>query len=281
LHFGSLIAALASLLNARHQGGFWQVRIEDLDPPREQPGAADDILRTLEALALEWDGEVLRQSRRGAWYEDALERLAAAGLTYRCICSRQDIRLAGKPGVDGPRYPGTCRERRHDSGDASIRLRTDDVPLTVVDRLQGAMTWRLASGCGDFILKRRDGLYAYQLAVVVDDAAQGITEVVRGSDLLDSTPRQLLLIQRLGLPVPVYVHLPLAVDARGAKLSKQYAAVPVSQRDPAVALCAALVFLGQSPPAELRDASPAEIVGWAIRHWSLETVPKMTSIAVD
>lgn len=280
LHFGSLIAALASLLNARRQGGAWHVRIEDIDPPRERPGAADDILRTLERLALEWDGEVLRQSRRQPHYEAALAQLAGAGLTYRCVCSRQDIRRAGTAGSDGPRYPGTCRNSRHDSADAGIRVRTGDAPVTVADRLQGTLTRCLESASGDFILKRRDGLYAYQLAVVVDDAAQGITEVVRGCDLLDSTPRQVYLAQCLGLPVPVYAHLPLAVDARGVKLSKQHAATPLARRDPAGALLAALAFLGQSPASELGDATPAEIVGWAIRHWSLDAVPRVKAIAI-
>lgn len=275
LHFGSLVTALGSFLNARQQQGAWYVRIEDIDTARERPGAASDILRTLEAFALEWDGEVIRQSDRHAHYEQALTALAAAGLTYRCVCSRKDIHLAGKAGLDGPRYPGTCRDRHVDADDASIRLRTDDVPVAVVDRVQGDLVQRLAPVIGDFILKRRDGLHAYQLAVVIDDASQGITEVVRGCDLLDSTPRQVYLLRSLGLPVPTYAHLPLVIDAAGNKLSKQTDAAPVSRDAPPRALCAALAFLGQRPPPELCDGTAREIITWGITHWSLDKVPKV------
>ena len=278
LHFGSLIAALGSFLNIRHHGGKWYVRIEDLDLPREQPGAGADILRTLETFGLAWDGDVIRQSGRGARYEQALDRLVAGNLIYHCTCSRKDIQLAGKPGIEGQRYPGTCRTANHNGHDASIRLRTHDEPLTVIDIIHGPSVQRLETEIGDFILKRRDGLYAYQLAVVVDDAEQGITEVVRGCDLLNSTPRQVYLQQCLGLTTPAYIHLPLAVNRAGEKLSKQTGAAPIAGCDPVDVLLAALAFLGQRPPAELREGSVSDVIGWAVSHWSLAAVPKQRTI---
>lgn len=209
LHFGSLIAATGSYLQARSQGGRWLVRIDDLDPPRQQPGASAHILRTLEAYGLHWDGEVVYQSRRTSVYLHALEKLLDTGHAYHCDCSRKDVDARGRIGPFGLVYPGTCRARGLSSGRGrSLRLRTHDRPISFDDALQGHYGQRLESEVGDFIVRRADGLIAYHLAVVVDDAAQGVTQVARGADLLDSTPRQIHLQQLLGLPTPDYLHLP-------------------------------------------------------------------------
>src|SRR5512142_3436174 len=222
LHFGSLIAAAASGLDARAAGGRWSVRIEDVDSPRTVAGAADAILRTLEACGLEWDGEVVHQSARTALYDAALQRLRESGRVYRCRCTRREVADSGIAGIEGAVYPGTCRDRaigEEESG--SWRFRVPAGIAEFDDRVQGRIAQDVARDVGDFVLVRRDGLHAYQLAVVVDDAAQGITDVVRGADLLASTARQILLQRALGLPTPRYLHFPVAVDARGVKLSKQ------------------------------------------------------------
>jgi glutamyl-Q tRNA(Asp) synthetase len=265
LHFGSLVAAAASWLDARAAAGRWLVRIEDLDRPRVQPGAADEILRTLEALGLRWDGEVLWQSRREALYRDALERLRAD--TYWCGCSRREIADSSLGlAVDGARiYPGTCRAGlAADRRARALRVRVPDGVVRFVDRVQGEQAQQLARDVGDFVLYRADGLFAYQLAVVVDDAAQGVTDVVRGADLLDSTARQIHLQRLLGVPMPRYLHVPVAVNAQGEKLSKQTGARPVDPSRPAEALAAALAFLGQ-PPAETLDE--------AVRNWNPSLIP--------
>jgi glutamyl-Q tRNA(Asp) synthetase len=255
LHFGSLVAAAASWLDARAAGGRWFVRIEDLDRPRVQAGATDEILRTLGALGLEWDGEVLYQSAREALYRDALERLR--GQTYWCGCSRREIADSSLGlAVDGARiYPGTCRAGLS-PGKArrALRVRVASDEIRFVDRVQGAQAQMLGRDVGDFILYRADGLFAYQLAVVVDDAAQGVTDIVRGADLLDSTARQIYLQRLLGAPTPRYLHVPVAVNARGEKLSKQTGATPVDARRPGEAIAAALAFLGQPPGDSLEHA---------------------------
>ena len=274
LHFGSLIAALGSFLEARRQGGDWLVRIEDVDIPRTMPGAADAILRTLERYGLFWDGPVIYQSQRTAHYRAALDQLQFARLAYPCSCTRRD--LAGGPrGRDGaPIYPGYCRNGPCQPGrPCAIRLRLPDVLLTFQDAIQGEYRQLLASEVGDFVIRRADSLFAYQLAVVIDDADQGITEVIRGSDLLDSTPRQIYLQQALKLPTPRYGHLPVAVDERGDKLSKQTHAPPLNDRHPGPELWQALRFLGQQPPTELAHAPPAEILAWALTHWRLAGIP--------
>jgi glutamyl-Q tRNA(Asp) synthetase len=213
LHFGSLVTALGSYLDAKAHGGEWLVRIEDLDTPRVVPGAADDILRTLERFGLEWDGPVLYQSSRIEAYEAALEDLRQKGLVFPCGCSRKDV---------GDRYPGTCRKALHGRRDmVSWRYRVPDETVEFLDRRLGQQRQNVAEYVGDFVLKRADGLFAYQLAVVVDDGYNGITDVVRGEDLLDSTPRQILLQRALGLPQPRYLHLPVVVNSTGQKLSKQ------------------------------------------------------------
>lgn len=278
LHFGSLVAALGSYLNIRAHHGEWLVRMEDLDPPREEPGAADQILRVLDALGLEWDGDVVYQSQRVDLYRDAISELTARGLTYYCTCSRQDISRSGLPGIEGVRYPGTCRTAGHRNRDASTRLVTDDQPVGFTDLLQGELTQQLQSDVGDFVILRRDGLMAYQIAVVVDDADQGITEIVRGSDLLDSTPRQIYLQRLLELPTPAYLHLPVANDARGNKLSKQTGAPAIDIRRGSQVIFEALDFLGQQPPTELSGAKPAEILEWASQHWRINRIPPVKAI---
>lgn len=274
LHLGSLLAAVGSYLDAHSRGGEWLVRIEDLDPPREQPGAADGILRTLEAFGFEWDGAVTYQSRRSALYEEALAELSGRGLTYFCTCSRREIADLGLPGVDGPRYPGTCRQAHHGPRDAALRVRTNDEVIEFDDAVLGRRQQRLESEIGDFVLRRRDRLYSYQLAVVVDDAEQGITDVVRGADLLDSTPRQIFLQRNLYIPTPRYAHLPVVVDAHGQKLSKQSGALPVDTRDANRVLWTALTLLGQDPEPELQIESPQEILAQGIAHWDRTRIPR-------
>jgi glutamyl-Q tRNA(Asp) synthetase len=273
LHFGSLVAAVGSHLDAKHHDGAWLVRMEDLDPPREMPGAASLILRTLEAYGFEWDGEVLYQSRRGDAYEDALQRLEQAGMCYPCACTRKEIADSAVRGVEGPVYPGTCRNGLHGRPARVWRLRTTNEEIAFDDAIQGRQVQMLERDIGDFVLKRADGLYAYQLAVVVDDAAQGITHAVRGADLLDSTPRQIWLQRLLGLPALHYAHLPVAVNAAGEKLSKQTLAAPLDLDHAGPALWQALDFLGQQPPPELRDDATA-IWQWARSNWRLQAVPK-------
>jgi glutamyl-Q tRNA(Asp) synthetase len=265
LHFGSLVAAVASWLDARAAGGRWLVRIEDLDRPRVQPGAAEEILRTLAAFGLEWDGEVLYQSCREPLYRDALQRLEPH--TYWCACSRREIADSSLGlAIDGARiYPGTCRAGlAQGKTPRALRLRVPHEALRFVDRVQGAQTQDLASAVGDFVLYRADGLFAYQLAVVVDDAAQGVTDVVRGADLLDSTARQIFLHRLLGVAAPRYLHVPAAVNENGEKLSKQTGAPPVDIRRRHEALRAALRFLGQRE---------AETLGEAVRAWDPQLIP--------
>jgi len=275
LHFGSLVAALASWLDARHAGGEWLVRIEDVDERRTVPGAADAILRTLDAFGLAWDGDVQWQSRRKALYEEGLDRLRATGLAYRCRCTRKEIADSGLRGIEGAIYPGTCR---------ALRLAPDVagaerfiVPAGTVafdDRVYGRITQDVAREVGDFVLKRRDVLHGYQLAVVVDDASQAITDVVRGADLLQSTPRQILLQRALGYPTPRYLHFPVATDAAGEKLSKQTLASPVDGSRAAELIATALAFLGQSPVTSLK---PAEMLAEAAAQWHVGRIPKTAS----
>ena len=276
LHFGSLVAAAGSFLEARSRGGEWLVRMEDLDPPRVAAGAADSILRTLEAFGLDWDGQVLHQSARNDAYHCALHRLRELRLVYPCACSRREISDSAIAGTEGPVYPGTCRGGiAAGRGARALRLDTSGAALAFEDALQGHITCELERESGDFVLYRSDGVYAYQLAVVVDDAVQGITDVVRGADLLASTPRQIYIQQLLGLPQPRYAHLPVAVDARGEKLSKQTLALPVDAAQPPPALMAALSFLGQQPPRGLARATVRELWAWAIENWRLDRVPRV------
>ena len=278
LHLGSLIAALASCLEARRQGGLWRLRIEDVDTPRIVPGAAEAIFTTLEAHGFTWDGPVLWQSRRQDAYAAALARLSAAGLVYACRCSRQTIAAAARRrAVDGGwLYPGICRAGLADksAGAAAWRVRVPAGRRVFIDRLQGECGQDLAADVGDFVLRRADGVFAYQLAVVVDDAEQGIDQVVRGADLLDSTPRQIWLQTVLGLPTPSYAHLPVATNVAGEKWSKQTRAPALAAGRAAANLVAALDFLGQAPPAELARAPVAEVWAWARAHWDFAAIPR-------
>lgn len=275
LHLGSLVAAVGSYLCARAAGGAWLVRIDDLDPPRVVPGAADDILRTLEAFGMQWHGEVVYQSRRSDAYRAALARLTEDGHVFGCACSRKEIAAAGLRGIEGYVYPGTCRNGLPAGREARAwRLRVDDASVTFDDAIQGRVTQNVGADIGDFVLHRIDGVYAYHLAVVVDDADAGITHVVRGSDLIDSTPRQILLQRLLGLPEPAYAHLPVVRDAEGNKLSKQTYASPVRRDDPAPALAAALRHLGLSLPASLDRAPPDDMLKWAEARWDINRVPR-------
>jgi glutamyl-Q tRNA(Asp) synthetase len=275
LHFGSLVAAVGSYLDARAAGGRWLLRIEDLDLPRTRPGAEARILADLESLGFAWDGPVRRQSERSALYEQALARLQAAGLCFECACTRSELAaLALRPGAaesDEAFHPAACPPRPMGTASALGRALRFHVPPGEVcfdDRAQGRVCRDVAMDIGSFVIRRRDGLYAYQFAVVVDDALQGVTHVVRGADLLDSTPRQLLLQRALGLPASHYLHLPLAVRADGAKLSKSANAPSLDDRGPAPLLWAVLEFLRQSPPAELAGGPVGEVWAWATSHWA-------------
>lgn len=266
LHFGSLVAALASFLDARTHGGLWLLRIEDLDPPREIAGAAQQIIQSLRDHSLVWDGEICWQSQRHYTYRAALEQLQRADRCYYCDCSR--AMLAVNAGI----YQGHCRQRglAGDSG-CACRIRVDEQTIAFDDIFQGHQSQRLDREVGDFVLKRKDGLFAYQLAVVVDDAWQGINHVIRGTDLLDSTERQIYLQQQLGLATPVYGHIPLATNAEGQKLSKQNLAPAIDSRSALDNLRDALAFLGQAPPPAA-CANPGQLLAWAIPHWRRENV---------
>jgi glutamyl-Q tRNA(Asp) synthetase len=271
LHFGSLVAAVASYLEARHRGGEWLVRIEDVDTPRSVAGAADDILRTLAACGMQADGRIPCQSTRSDAYHAALHQLRQHKLAYPCVCSRREIADSALRGIEGPVYPGTCRDGIAGKTARAWRVNTRGATIAFDDAVQGRVAQDLETDIGDFVLYRADHIYAYQLAVVIDDAEQGITDIVRGADLLDSTPRQIYLQQLLGLPTPRYLHVPVAVNADGEKLSKQTRAQPVDPQHALPALAAALRFLGQQPPAF--DSIPA-LWQWAIAHWRRARVPR-------
>ncbi len=273
LHFGSLLAAFGSWLLARHAGGEWLVRIEDLDPPREIAGAADGQLRVLAAFGLQSDAPVLRQSQRHALYQATLDDLLARGHAFECHCSRAD--LAGDGGIHRACVAGAQRP------DPAIRLRVPDgTVIGFDDLLQGPQQQDVAREVGDFVLRRADGNWAYQLAVVVDDAAQGITDVVRGADLLDSTPRQILLQRLLGLPTPRYAHLPLVVDEEGRKLSKSDAAMPVDPGDPLHALRTAWRALGQAPALLQGAGSVSALLHTAVDGFEPARIPRASALSL-
>lgn len=266
LHFGSLVAALGSFLSARSQGGQWRLRIEDLDTPRVLPDAAQAQMTALRNLGLHWDGEALWQSQRLPAYHAALERLRQSGLLFECRCSRREL----EGGVH--RH---CIGERHD-GPAALRLRLPDREIRFIDRVRGPQRQNLAQAAGDIVLRRVDGIIAYQLAVVVDDAAQGISEVVRGADLIDSTARQIFLQQLLGLPTPAYAHLPLALDAHGHKLSKSQQAPGLDPAQALPALEAAWAFLGQ------RRITAHSVPAWieaAVAAFETQRIPAQDAIA--
>ena len=283
LHLGSLYTALAGYLQAKARGGQWLLRIDDLDPHRTVSNSADRIRYTLEALGLHWDGPVLYQSQRTEHYRAALAELRSAGWVYPCTCSRKELALASGENSLSPVYPGFCRSRREPTPHEphALRIITAGIRISFLDRLQGTVTQDLATEIGDFILFRRDHVYAYHLATVIDDAEQNITEVVRGLDLLDSTPRQIHLQQRLGLPTPGYAHIPILVDDGGRKLSKQTLAPEAEIRHPGAVLYRLLSLLKQNPPADLASASAAEALGWALGHWDIARLRGMSRIALD
>ena len=274
LHFGSLIAAVGSFLEARRRQGQWLLRIDDLDTPRVVAGASDRILRCLEAFGLHWDAEIVFQDDRRDAYQQAIERLRTLDASYPCGCTRKHLLTQ----TDGSRvYPGHCRDGIAEGRSArSERVRCRDVHIRFHDRIQSDFGQDLEAFSGDFLILRAGGLHAYHLAVVVDDAAQGITEVVRGADLLSSTPSQIHLQQLLDLPTPQYCHLPVAVDPRGFKLSKQTGAPALDLERPQAALVDALTLLGQQPPKELRLATLDELWQWALIHWDMDQVPAQT-----
>ncbi len=279
LHFGSLIAALGSHAAARAAGGRWHLRIDDLDRKRQPPGAVDVILHQLEAHGLTWDGPPLYQSAGAERYAAALERLRAAGSVYPCTCSRREIAATAATGVLGPVYPGWCRRSpNHPRRQAAVRLRLPDTRLALTDAVVGAYAVDSGRAIGDPVLRRRDGLWAYHLATAVDDAALGITDVVRGADLLPASLIQLVLRAQLELPTVRWAHLPIARAASGDKLSKQTGAQPLDSADPLPALLAAWRFLGQAEPAQ-RPKDVDEFHAWAREHWSLARVPAERSSA--
>ncbi|CCG88198.1 tRNA glutamyl-Q(34) synthetase GluQRS [Erwinia piriflorinigrans] len=275
LHFGSLIAALGSYLQARAQDGIWRVRIEDIDPPREVPGAATRILQQLENYGLEWDGEVLWQSQRYEAYRAALDQLQQLGMSYYCTCSRSRIQQCG--GL----YDGHCRERHRGPDQAAMRLKVDNPVLAFHDQLRGCIQADPKLAREDFIIHRRDGLFAYNLAVVVDDHFQGITEVVRGADLIEPTVRQIALYQQFGWLTPRHLHLPLAINHDGNKLSKQNHAPSLPTGDVRPVLVQALHFLGQAITDEWRDMTPATLLQQAIIGWQQAKIPRNNAMLTD
>lgn len=288
LHFGSLIAALASYLDAKANNGKWLIRIEDIDPPREKPGASAEILRTLEAYGLHWDEEVLYQSQQTAHYQLVLNELAASSICYACQCTRASIKKIG--GI----YQGHCRDlalplpaslfKANDfpttTEDVALRIKNTAGISQYTDIIQGKVACNQALAEEDFIIHRKDGLFAYQLAVVVDDIYQGISHVVRGCDLLEPTARQLSLYEIFGIQAPSYAHVPLAVTDEGYKLSKQNKAPAIDNKRPQPALVAALKFLGQNAENALLDASVEELLQSAISHWRIDQVPKQAEISL-
>ena len=276
LHFGSLVAAVASYLQARTNRGRWLLRIEDIDPPREQAGASETIVRALQHYGFEWDGDIIRQSASAAAHEQALQQLIDLGHAYPCGCSRRQ--LADVPrGLLGTIYPGTCRDGC-ELNDTAIRVRTDDQTIEFDDGLQGNHAQRLETESGDFVIRRRDSLIAYQLAVVVDDQLEGITEVVRGIDLIDSTPRQIWLQRLLGYPTPRYVHIPVVTHENGDKLSKLTGAPGIPRDHARAVLVSALRALQQDPPNALAQGTLPEIWDWAMQNWSLNSMRAIAAV---
>ncbi|WP_354624671.1 tRNA glutamyl-Q(34) synthetase GluQRS [Psychromonas sp. MME2] len=277
LHFGSLIAALGSYLQAKSQQGLWHVRIEDIDPPREVTGASDDILRTLEAYGLHWDGKVVYQSERSEAYEEILSQLNKQAMCYGCSCTRQMIKQQG--GI----YSGQCREKNLPITNNALRINLSKLshPISYFyDQLQGEVHFNKRQAEEDFIIKRKDGLYAYNLAVVIDDIEQGITEIVRGADLLETTGKQLSLYQLLDAPAANYIHLPVAVTSPGKKLSKQNHALAIDRRDPIPTLLKALSFLGNPVSADTDVSSCENILKSAVANWSLQKITKQLEIQI-
>ena len=268
LHYGSLLAAVASYLNIRSKDGAWLVRIDDLDPPREMAGAASDILHTLESFGLHWDRDIVYQSRRLRAYDEALQKLQKKELIYPCSCSRKELIKRGETV-----YTGHCRDGHITGQRYAIRIKVPQQTISWSDMIQGPQSANLFQDYGDFIVRRSDRLHAYHLAVVLDDDNQGITESVRGADLLRSTSAQMYLQQVLDIKPPQYAHIPVAVNSFGEKLSKQRGAAPVSRQDPARTLFKALQDLGQKPPQDLESSSTFDILHWGEKNWDLKNIP--------
>lgn len=270
VHFGTLLAAVGSYLQAKKNNGEWIIRMEDVDLTRKVDGADTDILHTLEAFGFEWQGEILYQSTQNEYYENTSQQLVEQSLVFPCLCTRKQLTESGSN-----LYPGSCRSRQlPEKNDHSLRMIARDINITFNDAVMGRQSQNMAQQCGDFIIRRRDGLFAYQLAVVVDDAMQGITEIVRGADLLDSTPRQIYLQQLLDYKTPTYCHLPLAVDSHGNKISKSEGAAKVNIKNKEKLLCKTLEFLAQKPPVDLVNCSINDIWQWAIANWNIHAVPQ-------
>lgn len=279
LHFGSLVAAVASYLDAKANSGLWLMRMEDLDPPREPAGMAELILDQLIQLGLEWDGEVLYQSSRLDAYQTILNKLNMENLCFACECTRQQIRDMGSV------YNGNCRERTDISSKpvegVAIRLCTDNRDIAFEDQIQGHFRHRIESETGDFVIRRKDSLFAYQLAVVADDEHQGITHIIRGFDLLDSTARQIYLQQLLNFATPVYGHIPIVVNDLGQKLSKQHFAESIDVSAASHLIYESLRFLGQSPPNVIKAMPAKDLLNWGIDKWDIQAVPKLATIPLD
>jgi glutamyl-Q tRNA(Asp) synthetase len=280
LHLGSLYAALASYLDAKSQQGLWLLRIDDLDTPRNKLGAASHILKTLETFGLHWDGNTYFQSAHLGVYDDILKRLQHQQLTYPCTCSRKTI-TATQTGIEAI-YPNNCRDNSFPCLTAhALRIKTNNSIISFDDRLQGTISHHLSTQHGDFILKRKDHIIAYQFAVVIDDDNQGVNHLVRGMDLLDSTPKQIYLQQQLGLPTPSYLHVPIITDAQGFKLSKQTKAQAVALKSPTSVIFKLLHLLRQQPPVTLQNAPVAELLNWAVAHWNPTPLTKIRAIALE
>ncbi|MFT5806853.1 MAG: glutamyl-Q tRNA(Asp) synthetase [Moritella dasanensis] len=275
LHFGSLIAAVGSYLQAKANQGTWLVRMEDLDPPREVAGAAANILTTLEAFGLHWDREVIYQSQRSSAYLDAIAHLSQQHLTYYCNCTRKQIH------TQGAFYQGQCKHKQLAADNAALRLTTTTPVNYFIDELHGTIEINQALAAEDFIIHRKDGLFAYNLAVVVDDIYQGITEVVRGADLIDPTGRQLYLFEQFAQPAPSYLHLPLVSNADGSKLSKQNHAPGLDSSQAKTTLIAAFRFLALPVCHEFEDLSIPQLLKWGTEHWSVKNLPRQKSIVLS
>jgi glutamyl-Q tRNA(Asp) synthetase len=271
VHYGTLVAAVGSYLQAKKNHGEWFVRIDDIDTRRVVDGADDDILHTLENFGFEWDGEIIYQTQQIESYQQALDQLISQSLVFPCLCSRKQLAKTGSR-----IYPGTCRHRSlPEKNEHALRVLSQDINIEFDDIVMGQQLQNIKQQCGDFIIKRRDELFAYQLAIVVDDARQNITEVVRGADLLSSTHRQIYLQQLLNYTTPGYSHLPLAVDQTGNKISKSGQAKKVDINNKEKLLASTLDFLGQQPPKDLRKSQLIDIWLWAIEHWDVKKVPKI------
>jgi glutamyl-Q tRNA(Asp) synthetase len=282
LHLGSIYTALAGFLQARSQQGLWLLRIDDLDSPRNVKGSADSILKTLEAFGLYWDGDVYYQSRHIDIYNDVISDLQTNKLIYPCTCSRKTLTAGDRGQSQSDVYPGICRERQTlPDVPYALRIKTDKRIITFQDKLQGPVSHNLAEQDGDFIVKRKDRIIAYQFAVVIDDDLQHVNQIVRGFDLLDETPKQIYLQQLLGFHTPGYMHVPVIVDEQGYKLSKQTQAMAVGLTSPHRVIFELLVLLKQNPPIELQQAPVSELLSWAVEHWNPDVLKNAHAVSCD